>query len=322
MERDARIFVAGGATLIGAAILRALQRQGHGNLVGQPGAEPLLTEAGQVDAFFAGSRPEYVFVAAGKSGGIEANRKYPADLLLDNLLVTCHLLQSACRHRVEKLLYLASSCVYPRDCPQPMRVESLLTGPFEPTNEAYATAKMAGIKLCQAYRQQYGAPFIVGIPANAFGPGDDFRLEQAHVVAALIRKMHAAKINDAAAVEVWGTGTPRREFLFADDLADACLFVMRHYDGGEPINLGSSTVLSIGELAALVKEAVGFRGELRYERNRPDGMPWKALDSQHLASLGWRARTAFADALEATYQSYLRDCAAANETRQTSDLRH
>jgi len=305
LEEKSRVYVAGGQTLIGAAILRQLERQGYTNIVGKPGEEPDLTDAGAVNDFFSRRLPEYVFVTAGKSGGIDANRKYPAELMLDNLLVECHIIHSAYRQGAKKLLYLASSCCYPNHCPQPMRVESLLTGPLEPTNESYAVAKIAGIKLCQAYRQQYGANLIVGIPANIFGPGDDFSPEDSHVIAALIGKMYEAKTFGAPSVEIWGTGTPRREFIFADDLADACLFVMREYDGAEPINLSGGTDLSIAELAELVKEVVGYTGELRFDPSRPDGMPLKAIDSSRLIAMGWRPATHFRVALTATLNAYL-----------------
>ncbi|MBI1928719.1 NAD-dependent epimerase/dehydratase family protein, partial [Candidatus Poribacteria bacterium] len=215
-------------------------------------------------------------------------------------------IDSAYRYGVKKLLYLASSCSYPKHCPQPMRPESLMTGPLEPTNEAYAVAKIAGMKLCQAYYQQYGANFITGIPANAFGPGDDFSPGDSHVIPALIRKMHEAKVRGTVSVEVWGTGTPRREFIFADDLADACLFVMREYDDPRfPINLSGSSDLSILELAALVKEVVGYPGELRFDPSKPDGMPLKRLDSSQLSRMGWQPKTPFRAALAMTYQWFL-----------------
>jgi len=306
LDKQSRIYVAGAEALIGAALVRQLDRQGYRNLVGQPGDAPDLADGAQVDAFFARTKPEFVFFAAGKSGGIRANQKYPADLMIDNLLAACHVIQAAHRHGVKKLLYLASSCSYPKHCPQPMRVESLLTGPLEPTNEAYAVAKLAGLKLCQAYRQQHGANFICGIPADAFGPGDDFSPEDSHVVPALIRRMHEAKLAHAASVEIWGTGSPRREFIFADDLADACLFAMRHYDGPEPLNLGGGSNLSIKELAETIQAVVGFAGELRFDTSKPDGMPLKGLDSSRLLALGWRPQTPFRDALEATYQWFLR----------------
>jgi GDP-L-fucose synthase len=305
MEKSCRIYVAGGQTLIGSAILRQLERQGYTNIVGKPGEEPDLTDARALDDFFSRQLPEYIFVAAGKSGGIEANRRYPAQLMLHNLLVACHVINSAYRYGVKKLLYLASSCTYPKHCPQPMRVESLLTGPLEPTNEAYAVAKIAGIKLCQAYRKQYGANFIVGIPANVFGPGDDFSPEDSHVIAGLIRRIYLAKTSRAPSVEIWGTGAPRREFIFVDDLADACVFVMQRYDGAEPINLGGGTDLSISELAGMIKEVVGYSGELRYNANRQDGMPLKVLDSNKLSKMGWQPTTPFRVALTATYDTFL-----------------
>jgi len=301
MDRQATIYVAGADTLIGGAIFRELERQGYANVLGKSAPEPDLTDAAQVDEFFRRTAPEYVFLAAGKSGGIEANRKYPAELMRDNLLVACHVIHTAYRHKVKKLLYLASSCSYPRKCPQPMRVESLETGPLEPTNDAYATAKIAGIKLCQAYRRQYGASFICGIPANVFGPGDDFDPDNSHVIAALIRRMYEAKIAGAPAVEIWGTGAPRREFIFADDLADACILTMCEYDDATPINLGGGTSLSISELAETIKEVAAYRGELRFDASKPDGMPLKALDSSVLHKMGWRPRTPFRDALERTF---------------------
>jgi GDP-L-fucose synthase len=309
LEKQAKIHVAGGQTLIGAAILRELERQGYANIVGRPGEEPELTDAVQVDAFFARTTPEYVFLAAGKSGGIKANQKYPAELMLDNLLVGCHIIYSAYRHGVKKLLYLASSCSYPKNCPQPMQVESLLTGPLEPTNEAYALAKVAGIKLCQAYRQQYGANFISGIPANAFGPGDDFGPEDSHVIAALIRKMYEAKEQGQEVIEIWGTGSPRREFICADDLADACIFVMNKYGGAQPINLGCGLDMSIAELALAVKEVTGFQGQIHFDTSKPDGMPVKLLDSSKLNALGWRPRVSFHSALLETYEWFLESCA-------------
>ncbi|MCU0541873.1 MAG: GDP-L-fucose synthase [Oscillatoriaceae cyanobacterium Prado104] len=305
MDKDAKIYVAGGQTLIGSALLRQLERQGYSHLIGIPPAEPNLADREQVSDFFAQNQPEYVFLAAGKSGGISANQKYPAELMLDNLLVICNVTDSAYRSGVKKLLYLASSCSYPKHCPQPMQVESLMTSILEPTNEAYAVAKIAGIKLCQAYCQQYGANFISGIPANAFGIGDDFSLEESHVIPALIRKMHEAKVADVKFVEIWGTGTPRREFIFADDLADACIFIADKYNEPTPINIGGGLDLSIKELAELIKEAIGYRGQLRFDASKPDGMPLKALDSSKLMSMGWQPKISFRTAVEATYDWFL-----------------
>ncbi len=305
MDKDARIYIAGGQTLIGGAILEELETRGFRNVFGHAGEEPDLTDAAQVEKFFEWTLPEYVFVAAGRSGGIRANQKYPADLMLDNLLVECHVIHQAFRHRVSKLLYLASSCSYPRNCPQPMEEDFLLTGLLEPTNEAYAVAKIAGIKLCQAYRQQYGVDFICGIPANAFGPGDDFSDEDSHVIAALIRRMDRARDEGVPFVEIWGTGSPRREFIYAPDLADACLTVMETYNDEAPINLSSGTDLSIAELASLIKEVIGFQGEIRFDPGKPDGMPRKTLDARKLKELHWRPRTPFRSALEETYRAFL-----------------
>jgi len=264
-----------------------------------------LRDASQVDAFFSHAAPEYVFLAAGRSGGIQANQDYPAELLLDNLLIECHVIHSACRHGVKKLLYLASSCSYPKDCPQPMKEGDLLSGPLEPTNEAYAVAKIAGIKLCQAYSRQYGVDFICAIPANVFGPWDDFSPGDSHVIAALLRRMHEAKTGGAAEIEIWGTGKPRREFIFTRELADACHFVMENYHDRAPINLGCGTALSIEELAGMVKEVVGYEGRLRFDPSKADGMPVKILDSSKLLGMGWRPCQDFRPSLEATYRWFL-----------------
>jgi len=309
MNPQVRIFVAGGDTLLGSALLRRLGGRGCGTLVGVGHDEPCLTDASAVDRFFAKARPDYVFVAGGPSGGIAANQRRPADLMRENLLVAICALESAHRHRAAKLCYLASACAYPRLCPQPMREDALHTGPLEPTNEAYATAKLAGIVLCQAYRRQYGAPFISAIPTNAFGPGDDFRPEEGHVIPSLIARLHAAKIASQEVVTLWGTGTPRREFLYADDIADACLAVMAHYDDASPINLGGGTDVSIAELAGLVAEVVGFRGRIAFDPSRPDGMPLKRLDASRLQAMGWQPTTSFRQALEQTYQWYMQNVA-------------
>lgn len=305
MERTARIAVAGRQTIIGAAVLRALAREGYTQLLGADRDEPDFTIAAEVEAWFVRTAPEYLFVAAGKSGGIEMNRAQPATLLRDNLLTAAHLIEGAHRHRVRKLLYLGSSCSYPKQCAQPMRVESLLTGPLEPTNEAYAIGKLAGLKMCEAYRRQHQAPFIVGIPGDAFGPGDDFDPSHSHVIAALIRRLHEAKGRRAPSVEIWGTGTPRRGFTYVEDLASACLFVMRAYDGPEPINMGSGWDVAIRDVAAMIQEVVGYQGTLRFDASKPDGMPVKVLDSSRLLALGWAPRWSMRSALEATYQWFL-----------------
>ena len=305
MNQRARIYVAGQQTLIGSAMLRELNREGYSNLIVPPAGEPELTEADQVEALFDREAPEYVFVAAGKSGGIEMNRTHPAELIRDNVLIACHLIESAHRHGVKKLLYLTSSCSYPRDCPQPMRVESLMSGPLEPTSEAYAMAKLAGMQLCQAYRREYEAPFIVGIPGDPFGPGDDFDPENSHVIAALIRKMHEAKTRGEDTVDVWGTGSPRRGFSFVDDVANACLFLMREYDDIQPINLGSGWDVSIRDVATEVQGIVGFQGTLRFDASKPDGMPVKIVDCRRLNAMGWRPQWTMRAALSATYEWFL-----------------
>ena len=305
MNRNATVFIAGSETLIGGAVLRRLKAEGFTELVGLPGETPDLTDGATVDRFFAENRPEYVIMAVGASDGIEANQQRPAELIRENILVTCAVLHSAWKHAARKLLYLASSCSYPRDCRQPMRVEDLCTGPCEPTNDAYAAAKITGLKMTQAYRRQYGTHFICGIPANAFGPGDDFDPNSGHVIPALIHKMHEAKRDDLPFVEVWGTGAPRREFVYADDLAEACLFVMGRYDDPAPINLGGGTDLSIREVAERIRAVVGYTGELRFNAEKPDGMPLKALDSTALLAMGWRPKISFDDALKMTYRGFI-----------------
>ena len=305
MDLSVGIYVAGQSTLIGAALVRELTRQGARHLLGVAHGEPDLTSAAQVDAFFECAQPACVFVAGGRSGGIRANVTAPADLMRDNMLVAANVLHSAHRHGVERLLYLASSCSYPKHCAQPMQAESLMTGPLEPTNAAYATAKLAGMALCEAYRAQYEHPWICGIPADAFGPEDDFSLEDSHVLPALIRKMHDAKRRGAPSAEVWGSGEPQREFIFADDLASACVFVMRHYEGASPINLGGGELLSIRQAALVVKEVVGYAGELRFDPRKPDGMPVKALDTSQLHGMGWAPATDFRTAVQATYRWFL-----------------
>jgi len=283
-----------------------LGRSGYTDVIGKPGEGPSLNNAAEVDVFFAGALPEYVLLVAGKSGGIAMNQQNPAELMIDNLLVECNVIHAAHRHGVKKLLYLASSCVYPRGCPQPITEESLLTGPLEPTNEAYALAKLAGIGLCRAYNQQYGANFITGIPANVFGPHDDFSLDNSHVIAALIRKTHESKVNGAGSVQVWGSGNPRREFIFVEDLADACLFLMDNYDSPAPINIAGGTVLSIRQLAELIKQVIGYTGQLEFDATMPDGMPMKGLDGSRLTALGWMPSTSLEPGLRATYEWFMK----------------
>ena len=315
MKKTANIYVAGGETALGKALLNRLAKAGYTNVVGSGNGEPSLNNASQVEAFFAETNLQYVFLVAGKSGGIAMNQQRPAELMIDNLLVECNIIDAAYRHKVTKLLYLASSCVYPRDCPQPIGEDSLFNGPLEPTNQAYAVAKIAGIELCRAYNQQYGVNFITGIPANAFGPGDDFSLEDSHVIAALIRKMHDTKEANGPVVPVWGSGAPRREFIFVDDLADACLFLMEHYDAPESINIAGGAVVSIRELAELIKEVIGYSGGLEFEGTKPDGMPMKVLDPGRLRAMGWEPKTSLRSGLVATYSWF-------SDMRKTNGVLH
>ncbi len=304
MDRHARIYVAGNTTVIGSAIVRALHDRGYANLAGLGDREPDVTNPADVDAFFVRHHPQYVFVAAGKSGGIQANRERGAELMLHNLEVATTIIPSAHHHGVTKLLYLASSCVYPRDCAQPMKEQDLMTAPLEVTNGPYALAKLAGMQLCQAYRQQYGAKFIVAIPANVFGPGDSFDPDNSHVVASLMRRMDDSKRDRRDHIDVWGTGTPVRELMPVADLARACLHVMELYDDDGPVNLGNGHALTVGELAEAIREVVRFRGEIRFDVSRPDGMPQKILDSSKLRALGWEPRVQLDHALEELYGWY------------------
>ncbi len=306
MEHNQLIYVAGSETLIGAALVRRLRRDGYRRILDDGPAGLDLTDRRQVDDFFAAHRPAYVFHAAGASGGIRANQLRPAELCQENLAATLHLLQAAHHHNVQRLLYLASSCCYPRNAPQPSAPEHLWTGPLEPTSEAYAAAKLAGIALCRAHRQQHDDDYLVGIPANPFGLGDDVDECQAHVISSLITRMHAAKIEGTPQVAVWGSGRARREFIFADDLADACLCVMNQSRVPPIINLGSGQSVTITELARLVADVVGYRGELVFDASQPDGAPRKELDSSPLHELGWQASTPLPQGLAATYAWYLR----------------
>jgi len=305
MDRNSRILVVNAQAFIGRAIVRVLNSHGYKNVTRWPEKTSELIDLGGIDAGFARCRPEYVFLSAGKSAGIMGNIKFPAELMLDNLLIACHIIDSAYRHGVRKLLYLASNCCYPRNCPQPMSEDLLLSGPFESTNEPYAVAKIAGLKLVQSYRSQYGANFICGIPANSFGPGDDLSDENSHVFSALIHRIYEAKEKDMESVIIWGTGKPRREFIYVDDLAEACIFVINNYSDCEPINLGPGGDLSIAELAYMVKSTVGFEGELIFDSGRPDGMPLKLLNTTKLKMLGWKSTIAFQKALDSTYEWFL-----------------
>lgn len=309
MDKGSKIYVAGHRGLVGSAILRKLRAEGYTNLVTRTRQELDLRDQAAVNRFFEEERPEYVFLAAAKVGGILANSTYPADFIRDNLLIQTHVIDAAYRYGVKKLLFLGSSCIYPKHAPQPMKEEHLLTGPLEPTNEAYAVAKIAGIKMCQAYRRQYGFNAISLMPTNLYGPGDNFDLQTSHVLPALIRKFHEAKVSGEREVVVWGTGTPRREFLHVDDLADAALFLMERYDSEEIINVGVGEDLSIRELAELVAEVVGYRGEITFDTSKPDGMPRKLLDVSRLFALGWRPKIPLRDGIRQTYEWFVQHAA-------------
>ena len=304
MNPEDLIFVAGHRGLVGSAIVRRLQAAGHHRFVFRDRSPLDLTRQADVEAFFATERPEYVFLAAARVGGIQANSGYPADFLLDNLKIQTNVIESAWRCGVRKLLFLGSSCIYPRLAPQPMPEDCLLSGPLEPTNQWYAIAKIAGVKLCQALRRQHGFNAIALMPTNLYGPGDDFDLAGSHVLPALIRKFHEARESGAAEAVVWGTGTPRREFLHVDDLADACLFLMNGYDGEELINVGWGEDVTIAQLAAIVAEVVGFTGQLVFDTTKPDGTPRKLLDTSRLTALGWKPRIGLREGIASTYRWY------------------
>jgi GDP-L-fucose synthase len=290
---------------VGAALVRQLRAAGFQNLQLRERSELDLTRQHDVREFFARERPQYVFVAAARVGGILANSTHPADFLWGNLAIETNVIDSAWRNGTRKLLFLGSSCIYPRNAPQPMSEDSLLTGPLEATNEPYAIAKIAGLKLCSAYRRQHGFDAICAMPANLYGPGDNFNLQSSHVLPALLRKIHEAKESGASEVVVWGTGRPRREFLYVDDLADACLFLMQHYEDEKAINVGCGRDQTIAELAEMLARVVGFTGTLRYDSSKPDGAPRKLLDTSRLAALGWIPRTGLEAGVRSTYAWFL-----------------
>lgn len=305
MSPDARIYVAGHRGLVGSALVRRLERAGFRNLILRTRAELDLRSQAEVRSFFESERPEFVFLAAAKVGGIHANSAFPADFLYENLIVEANVIHESWRNGVVKLLFLGSSCIYPKFAPQPMREDALLTSELEPTNEPYAVAKIAGIKLCQAYNRQYGTNFISVMPTNLYGPGDNFGLENSHVLPAMIRKMHDARTTGAPSVTLWGTGEPRREFLYVDDLADACLFLMERHDGSGIVNVGTGEDLTIRELALRVRSVVGYGGEVVWDATRPDGTPRKLLDVSFLHGLGWRHATELDEGLRRTYAAFL-----------------
>ena len=322
MEHSARIYVAGHTGLAGSAILRALQRAGYADFVLRRHAELELTDGPAVRAFFERERPEYVFLAAAKVGGILANDSYPADFIHDNLAVQLNVLHEAWRTKVRRLLFLGSSCIYPRDCPQPMKEDYLLTGPLEPTNRAYALAKISGVEMCWSYNRQYGTRYLATMPTNLYGPGDNYDLQNSHVLPALIRKVHEAKADGAPSVTLWGSGRPRREFLYSDDLGEACAFLMGLPDAGFDrlvapkaaplINIGAGADQSIAELAAVIADVLGYTGKFVYDTSKPDGTPQKLLDVARMSALGWRAKVGLRDGIARAYGDFLRSPAHAD----------
>jgi GDP-L-fucose synthase len=312
MKLDSKIYIAGHSGLVGSAIFDKLKTEGHTNLITANHSDLDLTNQGDVDSFFKSERPDYVFLAAAKVGGIWANKTYPAEFIYSNLAIQTNVIQSAWKSGVNRILFLGSSCIYPRECPQPMKEEYLLTGPLEATNEPYALAKIAGIKMCQSYNRQYGTKYLSVMPTNLYGPNDNFDLETSHVLPALIRKFHEAKITGQDTVIVWGTGTPRREFLYVDDLADACITIMKLeagiYDSlltDQPsplINIGFGEDISISELADQIRKIVGFKGEVQYDHTKPDGTPQKLLDVSRMNRLGWKPKISLNDGIRRTYE--------------------
>lgn len=305
MDKNAKIYVAGHRGLVGSAILRKLQADGYTNLVYKTSQELDLRNKNEVDKFFEEEKPEYVFLAAAKVGGIVANNEYPADFIRDNLMIQTNVIDAAYRNGVKKLLFLGSTCIYPKFAPQPLKEEYLLTGELEPTNEPYAIAKIAGIKMCQSYNRQYGTKYISVMPTNLYGPNDNFDLHTSHVLPALIRKFHEAKETNAPYVEVWGTGTPRREFLYSDDLADACVFLMNNYEGNEIVNVGVGEDIPIKELAEKIKNVVGYQGDITFDTTKPDGTPRKLVDVSKIHALGWKASISLEEGLQKAYQWFL-----------------
>ena len=308
MEQSSRIFVAGHRGLVGSAIVRQLQAKGYANLLTRGSNELDLRCQANVEQFFEDHRPDYVFLAAAKVGGIHANNSYRGAFLYDNLMIQANVIHAAAQHHVKKLLFLGSTCIYPKAAPQPMPESCLLTGPLEPTNEPYAIAKISGIKMCGAYNHQYGTNFMSVMPTNLYGPSDNYHPENSHVLPALIRKCHVAKTEGHDTVSIWGSGRPRREFLYSDDLADACVYLMQNYSAaqlGEVVNVGVGRDISIAELAELVAEVVGFTGGFEYDASKPDGTPRKLVDVSRLSDLGWTAQTRLRDGIASAYADYL-----------------
>jgi len=305
LSTASKIYVAGHAGLVGSAIMRKLESEGYTNIITRTFEELDLTDQKATREFFEKERPEYVFLAAAKVGGIQANSLYPADFIYINLMIECNVIKASHEFGVKKLLFLGSSCIYPKMAPQPIKEEYLLSGYLEETNEPYALAKISGMKMCQYFNKQYGTNFISVMPTNLYGPNDNFDLNTSHVLPALIRKFHEAKVNNAPYVEIWGTGTPRREFLYVDDLADACLFLMKNYSGNDFFNVGTGEDVTIRELAELIGEVVGYKGELKFDTSKPDGTPRKLLDVSRIHEAGWRHKIELKKGLEMSYEYFV-----------------
>ena len=305
MEKNSKIYVAGHRGLVGSALVRNLEARGYTNIIGRTHKELDLTNQAAVNEFFAQEKPEYVILAAARVGGIHANNTYPAEFIYDNLMIQNNVIKAAHDHQVKKLLFLGSTCIYPKLAPQPIKEEYLLTGALEETNEAYAIAKIAGLEMCKFFKRQYGDNFISCMPTNLYGPNDNFDLESSHVLPALIRKFHEAKVNKQETVEVWGTGTPLREFIYVDDMADACIFLMENYNGEQHVNIGTGEEVSIRQLAETVKEVVGFEGELVFNTNMPDGTPRKLTVVDKLHGLGWKHQVSLNEVIKLAYDWFL-----------------
>lgn len=305
IEKNAKIYVAGHRGMVGSAIVRALKNQGYTNIITRTSKELDLRRQIDVEEFFASEKPDYVFLAAAKVGGILANNEAPADFMYDNMILEMNVIHEAYKNNVKKLMFLGSSCIYPRMAPQPMKEDCLLTSELEKTNEAYALAKISGLKYCEYLNRQYGTDFISVMPTNLYGPNDNYHPEHSHVLPALIRRFHEAKENNLNEVVIWGTGTPLREFLYVDDLADACVYLMNTYSGNETVNLGTGKELSIKELAELVKKVVGFKGNITFDTTKPDGTPRKLLDVSKLEKLGWKYKTELEDGIKLAYEDFL-----------------
>jgi GDP-L-fucose synthase len=312
MEKDSKIYIAGHRGMVGSAIMRHLQSKGYSNLLFRTSSELDLRQQAAVNSFFDEVTPEYVFLAAARVGGIHANNEYKAEFLFDNLMIESNIIHAAYKAGVKKLMFLGSSCIYPKLAPQPLKEEYLLTGPLEPTNEAYAIAKIAGIKLCDAYRDQYGCNFISVMPTNLYGPNDNYNLDTSHVLPALLRKMIIAKRNNHPFMQIWGTGSPLREFLHADDLADACLFLMENYNEPLPINVGTGSDLSIMDLALLIKKIVGYEGEIKKDTTKPDGTPQKLMDVTKINLMGWKASISLENGIQSVYEE-MKECFIEND---------